>query len=305
METGQGDQSPVSNFQFPVSSLGHRVARFRAAQPELYSAVRNLAEATWERLQVFARQAEKEAKDLREKLERAARGTLGPGPKSLKDLWREARDRRLDQLPRNPIDEALWAGFQLALEKAKAEKQEAEKQKAEARSKESEAGGAGSPRLAQSSIANPQSTVPTAGSERSSIDNHQSAIVDGRGQGGATEPSSSDNPPSPLASGAPSETAECKIENQTPRMEESGSGEQSSIDNHQSAILEGLHLQWRVERLIGVFLCSEAYHAFKAADQCNRRVEEAFRGLESAVQKALDRKDAAAARKGKEAVTDG
>ena len=57
--------------------------------------------------------------------------------------------------------------------------------------------------------------------------------------------------------------------------------------------------------MIGVFLCSEAYHAFKAAEQCNRRVEEAFRGLESAVQKALDRKDAAATRKGEEAANDG
>jgi len=203
--------------------------KFKAAQPELCRAVRNLAEATWERLRVFARQAEKEAQELREKLERAARGTLGPGQESLKDLWREARDRRLDQLPRNPIDEALWAGFQLALEKAKAEKQEAEEQKAEARSKESEAGGAGSPRPAQSLIANPQSTIPTAGSERSSIDSRQSAIVD------------------------------------------------------------GLRLQWRVERLIGVFLCSEAYHAFKAAEQCNRRVEQAFRALERALEDALGR----------------
>ena len=245
IETGLEPNSPVSDFQFPVSKLEHRVAKFKAAQPELYRAVRNWAETTWERLRVFARQAEKEAKELREKLERAARGTLGPGQKSLKDLWREARDRRLDQLPRNPIDEALWAGFHLALEKAKAEKQEAEEQKAEARSKESEAGGAGSPRPAQSLIANPQSTIPTAGSERSSIDSRQSAIVD------------------------------------------------------------GLRLQWRVERLIGVFLCSEAYHAFKAAQQCNRRVEEAYRGLESAVQKALDQKDAEAARKGGEAANDG
>ena len=57
--------------------------------------------------------------------------------------------------------------------------------------------------------------------------------------------------------------------------------------------------------MIGVFLCSEAYHAFKAAQQCNRRVEEAYRGLESAVQKALDQKDAEAARKGGEAANDG
>jgi hypothetical protein len=220
-----------------LTGLDLCVAKFKAAQPELYRAVRNWAEATWERLRVFARQAEKEAKELREKLERAARGTLGPGQKSLKDLWREARDRRLDQLPRNPIDEALWAGFQLALEKAKAEKQEAEKQR--------------------------------------------------------------------MASGTPSETAECKIKNQTSSVEESGSGEQSSINNRQSASLDGLRLQWRVERLIGVFLCSEAYHAFKAAQQCNRRVEEAYRGLESAVQKALDQKDAEAARKGGEAANDG
>ncbi|HTG59476.1 MAG TPA: hypothetical protein VMG63_08725, partial [Terriglobia bacterium] len=52
-------------------------------QPELYQAVRNLAEATWARLQVFARQAEKEAKDLRRKLERAARGFASKHPSAI------------------------------------------------------------------------------------------------------------------------------------------------------------------------------------------------------------------------------
>jgi hypothetical protein len=89
-------------------------------------------------------------------------------------------------------------------------------------------------------------------SEQSSIDNHQSAIVEGTG--------AQDEP-----------------------------REQSSIDNRQSPILDGLHLRWRVERLIGVFLCSEAYHAFKAAEQWNRRVEEAFRALQAAVNDALGR----------------
>ena len=44
-----------------------------------------------------------------------------------------------------------------------------------------------------------------------------------------------------------------------------------------------------MEHLIGVFLCSEAYHAFKAAEQCNLRVEEAFGALEGALDAALGR----------------
>ena len=217
-----------SDAHFALSSLEYRVAKFKRAQPELYLAVRNLAEATWQRLQVFARQAEKEAKDLQDKLERAARGTLGPGQKSLQELWREARDRRLAQLPRDPIDEALWANFQQAREKAKGEKQksEARGQRQGARSQESEA------------------------------------------------------PASQL-----------KMENQKAKIksQESEAGVQSSIDNRQSTLLDHLHLHWRVERLIGVFLCSEAYHAFKAAEQCNRRVEEAFGALERALEPALQR----------------
>jgi hypothetical protein len=43
--------------------------------------------------------------------------------------------------------------------------------------------------------------------------------------------------------------------------------------------------------LIGVFLCSWTYPAFQAAKECNRRVEEAFRGLEGAVEAALQRID--------------
>jgi hypothetical protein len=42
-----------------------------------------------------------------------------------------------------------------------------------------------------------------------------------------------------------------------------------------------------VERLIEVFLCSWTYPASQAAKECNRRVEEAFRGLEGAVEAAL------------------
>jgi hypothetical protein len=51
--------------------------------------------------------------------------------------------------------------------------------------------------------------------------------------------------------------------------------------------LDGMRPQWRVEHLIGVFLCSEAYPAFKAAAECNHRVEEAFQVLERALQDAL------------------
>ena len=55
----------------------------------------------------------------------------------------------------------------------------------------------------------------------------------------------------------------------------------------QSSIVDDLHLQWRVERLIGVFLCSEAFWTFKPVQECNRRVEEAFQALERAVHDAL------------------
>jgi hypothetical protein len=109
--------------------LEYRVAKFKARDPELYGAVHRWAEVTWQRLQVFAQQAEKQAQDLREKLERAAAGTLGPGTKSLKERWREARDRRMAQVPPDPIDEALWAKYQEALEKAKSEKQKSEARK--------------------------------------------------------------------------------------------------------------------------------------------------------------------------------
>ena len=39
--------------------------------------------------------------------------------------------------------------------------------------------------------------------------------------------------------------------------------------------------------MIGVFLCSEAYPAFKAAAECNRRVDEAFQVLQRALQDVL------------------
>src|SRR6516162_7630419 len=147
LESGSGkagfvkDTNPEPRVPNP-GSLEYRVARVKRLQPELYQAVRNLAEATWQRLQVFARQAEKEAKDLRRKLERAARGTLGHGKKSLKQMWWEGRDRRLAQNPGDVIYQVLWAKFLVALKKAKAERRKAEarKQKPEVRSQESEAG---------------------------------------------------------------------------------------------------------------------------------------------------------------------
>jgi hypothetical protein len=74
--------------------------------------------------------------------------------------------------------------------------------------------------------------------------------------------------------------------------ESSGQNKKPEVRNQNPVEeLDDLHLQWRVERLIGVFLCSEAYPAFKAAEQCNRQVEEAFRGLEEALKKALDEVD--------------
>ena len=42
--------------------------------------------------------------------------------------------------------------------------------------------------------------------------------------------------------------------------------------------------------MIGVFLCSEAYPVFKAVEQCNRRVEQAFRVLERALGDALEKR---------------
>ena len=221
-----------------VSSLEYRVARVKRLFPELYQAVWNLAEATWQRLQVYALQGEKEAEELRRKLERAARGTLGHGKKSLAQLWWEGRDRRLAQNPGDAIYQLLWAKFLVALKKAKAERRKAEarkrraearKQKQEARSQEPEAKHGTGDRL--------QETDAGLGMQ-SSIDNHQSSIPKPR-------------VPNPALNG----------------------------------------LQWKVERLIGVFLCSWTYPAFQAAKECNRRVEEAFRGLEGAVEAALQRID--------------
>src|SRR5215469_14358502 len=124
---GVGQRDPGQAGETPaLPGLEYRVARVKHLQPELYQAVHNLAEATWQRLQVFAKQAEKEAKELRRKLERAARGTLRPGKKSLRWLWQEAFDRRVAQLPPNPILEVLWAKFLIALKKAKAERRKAE-----------------------------------------------------------------------------------------------------------------------------------------------------------------------------------
>ena len=59
------------------------------------------------------------------------------------------------------------------------------------------------------------------------------------------------------------------------------------MPNARQQPLDGMRLQWRVERLIGVFLCSEAYPAFKAASEWNRRVEEAFQVLQRALQDVL------------------
>jgi len=92
-----------------TSDLDSQVAQFRAAYPKLYQAVRTLSETTWQRLRVFVGQAEKEAKELRETLERAAAGTLEPGEKSLRERWQEARDKRLALVPPDPFDEVLWA----------------------------------------------------------------------------------------------------------------------------------------------------------------------------------------------------
>ena len=82
------------------------------------------------------------------------------------------------------------------------------------------------------------------------------------------------------------------------REARSAASEQSSIDNLQSSLL------WRVEHLIGVFLCSEAYHAFKAAERCNRRVEEAFDALEGALDDALGRLEVGSEQSPKQSAVD-
>jgi hypothetical protein len=213
LETGNS-QLETGNAQ--PASLEARVAKFKARYPELYQAVRTLAETTWQRLRVFVGQAEKEAKELRETLERAAAGTLGPGKKSLKELWREARDRRLAQLPRDPIDEALWANYQEALEKAKAEtrKREAGSKKQEQGSQKPEGGGqkqkseAGSQKPeggAQKEKSEAGSQKPEAGSknpeggaqkEKSEVSNQKSESATGVPP--ASEPSPAPNPESPI-----------------------------------------------------------------------------------------------------------
>jgi hypothetical protein len=307
------------------------VAKFKARYPELYQAVRTLAETTWQRLRLFVGQAEKEAKELRETLERAAAGTLGPGKKSLKELWREARDRRLAQLPRDPIDEALWANYQEALEKAKAEKRKreagsqksgagsqkpdggAQKQKSEAGSRKSESATGAPPASEPSPAPNSEAQIPNSGQkqpEQSSIDNHQSSIpspeprnpnpgqegqssIDNR-QSAIPSPSGAEPEPRASASGQAPVPSQSEAPNSEPRNPDPGQEGQSSTGNHPSAMpkpggqpLDGMRLQWRVERLIGVFLCTEAYPTFKAAAECNHRVEKAFQDLERALQDVL------------------
>jgi hypothetical protein len=78
--------------------------------------------------------------------------------------------------------------------------------------------------------------------------------------------------------GGPSLAAQSKIPNPKSKIKE-----QSPIDDRQKTIL------WRVEHLIGVFLCSEAYQAFNAAEECNHQVEEAFDALQGALDDALGR----------------
>src|SRR6516164_9536467 len=295
LESGSGkagfvkDTNPEPRVPNP-GSLEYRVARVKRLQPELYQAVRNLAEATWQRLQVFARQAEKEAKDLRRKLERAARGTLGHGKKSLKQMWWEGRDRRLAQNPGDVIYQVLWAKFLVALKKAKAERRKAEarRRRVEARKHKAEAVGFGT---------RDSGSGKQAEAAESKTENLEFKIEEPRNPNPDSGQSSINDDQSPIPVSGPSEPAESEIKNPKskideprnpnpePQVPDSGSG-QSSIDNRQSALLD---LQWKVERLLGVFLCSWTYPAFQAAKECNRQVEEAFRGLEGALEEVLQR----------------
>jgi len=298
-DSGRAGETPA------LPGLDDRVAEVKRLQPELYQAVYNMAEATWQRLQVFARQAEKEAKDLRQKLERAARATLRPGKKALKHLWWKVRDRRLAQNPGDAIYQLLWAKFLVALKKAKAErrKAEAKKRRAEARKQKAEAAGFGT----RDSGFGEQASMATGSQSEaaeSEIQNAKSKIEEPRkqkseakqGTGGGLQGTAAPDPKSRIPNCGAGIREQASIGKQQstiretrdpkpePQVPDPGPG-QSSIDNRQSAI------RALVERLIGVFLCSWTYPAFEAATECNRRVEEAFRGLEGAVEAALARSD--------------
>src|SRR6516162_7415597 len=233
------------------ASLDYRVARVKRLFPELYQAVWNLAEATWQRLQVYARQGEKEAEELRRKLERAARGTLGHGKKSLAQLWWEVRDRRLAQNPGDVIYQLLWAKFLVALKKAKAERRKAEarRRRAEARKHKAEAAGFGTRDSGFGKQAEKQKSEAkqgTGGGLQGTAAPDPKSRIPNCGAGIREQASSVNQQPT---------TRDTRNPKPEPQVPDPGPG-QSSIDNHQSAIQD---VQWKVERLIGVFLCSWTY----------------------------------------------
>ncbi len=85
IETGAGDKFPVSHFPFPTPNL-----ETRTPNPELQAAVQELAEVTWERLRVFAVQAEREWRQMEERLEGLLAGRLRlPEPEP--DAWEDLR----------------------------------------------------------------------------------------------------------------------------------------------------------------------------------------------------------------------
>ncbi len=79
--TAAGDKFPVSNFPFPTPN-----PETRTPNPELQAAVQELAEVTWERLRVFAVQAEREWRQMEERLEGLLAGRSRP-PKPEPDAW--------------------------------------------------------------------------------------------------------------------------------------------------------------------------------------------------------------------------
>src|SRR5215472_6443288 len=199
-DSGKAGETPA------LPGLEYRVARVKRLFPELYQAVWNLAEATWQRLQVFARQGEKEAEDLRRKLERAARGTLGHGKKSLAQLWWEGRDRRLAQNPGDAIYQLLWAKFLIALKKAKAERRKAEarRRRAEARKQKAEAAGFGT---------RDSGFGEQAEAAKSKTENLKFKIEEPRNPNPDSGQSSINDDQSPIPVGGPSEPAESEIKN--------------------------------------------------------------------------------------------
>src|SRR6516225_4464155 len=123
------DTKPEPRVPNPAS-LDYRVARVKRLFPELYQAVWNLAEATWQRLQVYARQGEKEAEESRAAVVGSARPTTGAEP------WRCHLSAAVGQIPGGAEEGEGGEAEGRQKAEGRRKKAEARSQKAGARSKE-------------------------------------------------------------------------------------------------------------------------------------------------------------------------